>query len=145
MCVLPRGRQYISSPIWVGLMSELILHWFFQHLIQAGIFLSLHNAFQQGDEANFQVFPVFLLSDASRLRCCRVRALGPLPSAHGVGGHLLWVLQRPGLLLEKQNLWQREASALSSLCCLGGLKLLKSHFPQLPDARSFSPQRSRHH
>lgn len=88
MCVLPRGRQYISSPIWVGLMSELILHWFFQHLIQAGIFLSLHNAFQQGAEANFQVFPVFLLSDASRLQCCRVRALGPPPSAHGVGGTL---------------------------------------------------------
>lgn len=77
----------------------------FPALIQAGIFLSLHNAFQQGAEANFQVFPVFLLSDASRTQCCRVRAPGPLPSAHGVEGRSLQAPQKPGLLLEKENIW----------------------------------------
>lgn len=91
-------------------MSELILHWFLKHLIQAGIFLSLHNAFQQGAEANFQVFPVFPLSDASRPQCCKIQTTGPLPSAHGVGEHSLQMTQRPGLLLEKQHLSQREAS-----------------------------------
>lgn len=70
-------------------MSELILHWFFQHLIQAEILLSLHIAFQQGAEANFQVFPVFLLSDAPRPHCCKTQTTGPLPSVQGVGGHSL--------------------------------------------------------
>lgn len=95
-----------SSPVWAVLMSELILHWFFQHLIHAGIFLSLNNAFQQGAQANFQVFPVFLLSDASRLQCCREWAQVPFPFAHWAGGCSIWVVQRHGLLLEKQNLWQ---------------------------------------
>lgn len=84
----------------------------FPALIQAGIFLSLHNAFQQGAEANFQVFPVFLLSDSSRSQCCR--APGPLPSARGVEGHSLQAPQKPGLLLEKQNIWHVPDSPLAA-------------------------------
>lgn len=107
-CVCSLGGGNIIP--WMGWAHvRVTLHWLFQHLFQAGIFLSFHNAFQQGAKANFQVFPVFLLSDAPKAHCCKIT--DPLPSVCGVWGHSLQMTQRPGLLLEKQHLSQREADS----------------------------------
>lgn len=71
------------------------------------IFLSFHNAFQQGTEAHFQVFPVFLLSDAPKPHCCKTQTTDLPPCVRGAGGYSLYMTRGPGLLLQKQHIAER--------------------------------------